>query len=345
MAKDKVLVVGETLEAAQLLRKRLFEAAKQPLTGEKEGEAQLVIKTKYFTVTVGVLACARAAVGECAERERVDGLVMSDLECPTSDMETLLGLFEVQPGVTLFCCEREARGIDDGTEDKLRMWSIDHDTEFVDMGLRTVSEREKEGIDRVFEALASYPWQTGFGDGAEGLEDGLPSLDAGPMSAAAASGTIPVTAKPDTSKKPASTDADEKTSKKTTEEEEDGDDDEAIQDATIQQFCDDLASGERDDEEDDVEKDGFLQLMEKLSMMRNAAQRMPDEQRKQYAEQVAMAFARQLAFDDDEEDFDPDDEEARRRRDAEDSAASKAFDDEIQRIFAQMNISSQKPPS
>ena len=339
MGKDRVLIVAETQESAETLRKRLFEAAKQAIP--TEGGAMLTIKTKYFTVTVEVIVCARSAVGELAERERVDALVMSDLECPNSELETMLNLFDTQPGVSLLCCEREARKIDDATEDALRTWCIDHDTEFIDMGLRTTSERDKEGIDRVYEAMLSYPWQVdmdsdslsagmaarfaGMSIGG-GIPDGVPSLDTVSMAAAAAE-------EAPAEKKTEESNTEEKTEEKVKVPEDE--DDEALEDATLEKFCEELASGSKED--DELESDDFLQLMEKLSMIRSAAQRMPDAQRRQYAEQVAMAFARQMAFEDDE-----DEEEAKLA--AEDRASAEAFDDEILRIFTQMNKDpSQKP--
>jgi len=332
MVKDRVLIVSETQEGAEKLRTRLFEAAKQVIPSE--GGAVLTIKTKYFTVNVEVIVCARTGLNDTAERERIDALILDDLECANSELETMLQLFETQPGVTLLCCQREARKIDEKTEEALRMWCIDHDTEFIDMGLQTVSEREKEGIDRVFEALSSYPWQmdmnedcinvnpglAGMGFDDNTSSDTVPSLDSVPM-------TIPSSAEKTTEKV---VKKDKEEEKKKTEEKEVEDDD-AVEEATIEKFCEDLLGGNKED--DELESDDFLQLMEKLSMMRNAAQKMPDAQRRQYAEQVAMAFARQLAFEDEE---DEDDEEEVKHQE-QDHKAAKEFDDEIQRIFTQMN--------
>ena len=258
MGKDRVLIVGETEEEAVALRRRLFEAAKQAAPSEG-APALLTIATKYFTVRVEVCTVARVGVAD-AERTGVDALVLSDLAGGPEALEPLLAAFAEPPGVVLVCCACEARGIDGAAEEALRVWCLDHEAEFVDMGLPTVSEREKEGIDRVFEALASHPWQS-------------------PGEVAASAKPAPAAAAPP-----------------------------AGDTKTLDELCEALASG-GGGEDDELESEDFFRLMENLARMRDNAQKLPDDQRRLYAERVAMAFARQLAFDDDEdEDEDYEDE-------------------------------------
>ena len=273
MGKDRVLIVGETKEAAEELRRRLFEAAKQAVPAA-DAPALLTIATKYFTVRVEVCAAARAAVAD-AERAGVDALVLSDPACSPDGLDPLLAAFAEPPGVVLLCCERAARGLDDAAEEALRVWCLDHEAEFVDMGLPTVSEREKEGIDRVFEALASHPWQA-----------------PGEVDAPAAAAAEAVAPHP----------------QQQPQQQQQGRSRGALEDAgdtrTLDELCETLAEGcggAGRVEDDELESEDFFRLMESLARMRDTAQKLPDAQRRLYAEKVAMAFARQLAFDDDEE--------------------------------------------
>lgn len=270
MGKDRVLIVGETKEAAVDVRRRLFEAAGQTVP-PGDAPARLTIATKYFTVRVEVCAAARAAVA-AAERAGVDALVLSDPACAPAGLDPLLAAFDEPPGVVLVCCACAARGLDDAAVEALRVWCLDHEAELVDMGLPTLSEREKEGIDRVFEALASHPWQS---------PDEV-------SAAAAATAATAVKEKVEV-EVPARTracgaalgDADDTRS--------------------LDELCETLAGGTGLGEDDELESEDFFRLMESLAKMRDTAQKLPDAQRRLYAERVAMAFARQLAFDDEEE--------------------------------------------
>ena len=301
--KDRVLVVAETLEAARLLRQRLYDAAKQPLPTDGP-VPPLAIATKYFNAAVEVSIAERAALAALDGLERVDALVLCDPECPCSELDAVVGTLGDVPGVSMLCCEREARGLSESAEDELRAWCVDHETEFVDMGLQSTSERDKEGIDRVFEALCSHPWQCGS----------RPDPAAAAAEAAA----------------------------KAAPRKEDDEDDEPID-----RFCaaleeakkrgegvEDGAGGEEDDDVDEDVDDELFRLMSQLTMMRDKAQKMPEAQRKEYAAQVAMAYARLLAPDEDEEGSDEAPSAAKEKQKS--KAAEDAFDEELQAIFGRM---------
>jgi hypothetical protein len=165
-ARNGVLIAGDS-EAARAMAQRIVEVgqaaavATSPDAAGASGAWAWTITTKYFTADVVVRAAGARVPAEAMPAARAtdtDALILLELtRAELALWRDALAELPRRPGVVLVAAH-DGGAPSEAATTAAREWALDNGAEFVDLAAQSVG-REKEGVDRIVEALQTNEWE------------------------------------------------------------------------------------------------------------------------------------------------------------------------------------------